>query len=43
VSQVENRKREAPALPEPLSLLNDFLYCRRRAALKAEEKGVEPL
>jgi len=39
VSQVENGKREAPELhePLPLSLLNDFLYCPRRAALKAVE------
>ena len=29
--------------PLPLSLLNDFLSCPRRAALKAGEKGFGPL
>jgi CRISPR-associated exonuclease Cas4 len=39
VSQVENTNPRAPELPEPLplSLLNDLLYCPRRAALKAVE------
>jgi hypothetical protein len=45
VSQIENTKPQAPELPEalPLSLLNDLLFCRRRAALKAGLKGSEPL
>jgi CRISPR-associated exonuclease Cas4 len=39
VSPIENRKRQIadPAEPLPLSLLNDYLYCPRRAALKAIE------
>jgi CRISPR-associated exonuclease Cas4 len=39
VSQIENTKPQATEVPEalPLSLLNDLLYCPRRAALKAVE------
>jgi CRISPR-associated exonuclease Cas4 len=39
VSQIEDTKPQAPDLsdPLPLSLLNDLLYCPRRAALKAVE------
>jgi CRISPR-associated exonuclease Cas4 len=39
VSQIEDTKPQAPELSEalPLSLLNDLLYCPRRAALKAVE------
>jgi CRISPR-associated exonuclease Cas4 len=39
VSKVEKPELQAPELPEalPLSLLNDLLYCSRRAALKAVE------
>jgi hypothetical protein len=45
VSQIENTKPQAPELPDPLplSLLNDLLYCPRRAALKASENGFGPL
>lgn len=39
MNPIENPKSEIknPAEPLPLSLLNDFLYCPRRAALKAVE------
>jgi CRISPR-associated exonuclease Cas4 len=39
VSRIEDTTPQAPELPEPLplSLLNDLLYCPRRAALKAVE------
>jgi CRISPR-associated exonuclease Cas4 len=39
VSRIENAEPQTPKLPEPLplSLLNDLLYCPRRAALKAVE------
>src|SRR5207245_398291 len=39
VNQIENIKSQIskPVEPLPLSLLNDFLYCPRRAALKAIE------
>ena len=39
MSQIEDTKPQAPELSEalPLSLLNDLLYCPRRAALKAVE------
>ena len=39
MSQNENAKSQAPEFPEPLplSLLNDLLYCPRRAALKVVE------
>jgi len=41
VTAIENSKLQIPDAPEreklPLSLLNDFLYCPRRAALKVVE------
>ena len=39
VDAIENRKSETvnPAESLPLSLLNDYLYCPRRAALKVVE------
>ncbi len=39
MSRIEDTTPQAPELPEPLSLslLNDLLYCPRRAALKAVE------
>jgi hypothetical protein len=41
---LETGGTRCPALQAlPLSLLNDFLYCPRRAALKTGEKGFELL
>lgn len=41
MTPIENPKSQIADAPEremlPLSLLNDYLYCHRRAALKIEE------